>query len=82
MFESLLWVLLFAYCIMGFEICRKYEEITPPTVEDFCYITDNTYTKQEIVKMEADILLALEFELGNPTSNTFLRLNSDSFGAH
>ncbi|XP_024013278.1 putative cyclin-A3-1 isoform X2 [Eutrema salsugineum] len=54
-------------------IASKYEEITPPNVEDFCYITDNTYTKQEIVKMEADILLALEFELGNPTSNTFLR---------
>ncbi|KAG7536671.1 Cyclin-like [Arabidopsis suecica] len=54
-------------------IASKYEEITPPNVEDFCYITDNTYTKQEIVKMEADILLALRFELGNPTSNTFLR---------
>lgn len=53
--------------------CRKYEEITPPNVEDFFYITDNTYTKQEIVKMEADILLALQFELGNPTTNTFLR---------
>lgn len=63
------------------KFCRKYEEITPPNVEDFCYITDNTYTKQEIVKMEADILLALRFELGNPTSNTFLRLNFDSFGA-
>lgn len=43
-------------------------------MEDFCYITDNTYTKQEIVKMEADVLLALQFELGNPTTNTFLRL--------
>jgi len=28
--------------------CRKYEEISPPNVEDFCYITDNTYTKQEV----------------------------------
>ncbi|KAL0737017.1 hypothetical protein Bca4012_013227 [Brassica carinata] len=54
-------------------IASKYEEITPPNVEDFCYITDNTYTKQEVVKMEADILLALQFELGNPTTNTFLR---------
>ncbi|CAA7041630.1 unnamed protein product [Microthlaspi erraticum] len=54
-------------------IASKYEEITPPNVEDFCYITDNTYTKQEIVKMEADMLLALQFELGNPTNITFLR---------
>ena len=26
----------------------KYEEISPPNVEDFCYITDNTYMKQEV----------------------------------
>lgn len=35
---------------MGFLLgCRKYEEISPPHVEDFCYITDNTYTKQEVI---------------------------------
>ncbi|VVA92767.1 unnamed protein product [Arabis nemorensis] len=54
-------------------IASKYEEISPPKVEDFCYITDNTFTKQEVVKMEADILLALQFELGSPTIRTFLR---------
>ncbi|WZZ34045.1 hypothetical protein YC2023_017446 [Brassica napus] len=54
-------------------IASKYEEILPPNVEDFCYITDNTYTKQEIAKMAADILLALQFELGNPTTNIYLR---------
>ncbi|KAK3231280.1 hypothetical protein Dsin_003161 [Dipteronia sinensis] len=54
-------------------IASKYEEINPPNVEDFCYITDNTYTKQEIVKMEADVLKSLKFEMGNPTTKTFLR---------
>ncbi|OEL36241.1 Cyclin-A3-2 [Dichanthelium oligosanthes] len=54
-------------------IAAKYEEISPPHAEDFCYITDNTYTKQELVKMESDILKLLEFELGNPTIKTFLR---------
>nr|GMD50696.1 putative cyclin-A3-1 [Ipomoea batatas] len=54
-------------------IASKYEEISPPYVEDFCYITDNTYTKQEVVKMEEDVLNALKFELGNPTIKTFLR---------
>ncbi|KAF8776732.1 hypothetical protein HU200_003467 [Digitaria exilis] len=53
--------------------CRKYEEISPPHAEDFCYITDNTYTKQELLKMEGDILKLLKFELGNPTIKTFLR---------
>lgn len=54
-------------------IYRKYEEISPPHVEDFCYITDNTYTKEEVVKMEADVLNSLQFEMGNPTVKTFLR---------
>ncbi|XP_042500333.1 G2/mitotic-specific cyclin C13-1-like [Macadamia integrifolia] len=54
-------------------IASKYEEISPPHVEDFCYITDNTYTKQEVVKMETDILKFLNFEMGNPTIKTFLR---------
>ncbi|XP_029126017.1 cyclin-A3-4 isoform X1 [Cajanus cajan] len=52
---------------------RKYEEIKPPEIEDFCYITDNTYSKEEVVTMEADILKALKFELGGPTVKTFLR---------
>ncbi|CAK9139462.1 unnamed protein product [Ilex paraguariensis] len=54
-------------------IASKYEEISPPHVEDFCYITDNTYTKEEVVKMEADVLKCLKFEMGNPTIKTFLR---------
>ncbi|KAL6511603.1 Cyclin [Orobanche gracilis] len=54
-------------------IASKYEEISPPHVEDFCYITDNTYNKAEIVKMEADVLKALRFEMGSPTVMTFLR---------
>nr|CAD1819471.1 unnamed protein product [Ananas comosus var. bracteatus] len=54
-------------------IASKYEEISPPHVEDFCYITDNTYTKQEVVKMESDILNFLKFEMGNPTTKIFLR---------
>lgn len=53
--------------------CRKYEEINPPHVDDFCYITDNTYSKEEVVKMEADVLKSLRFEMGNPTVKTFLR---------
>ncbi|KAG5103374.1 hypothetical protein JHK84_048343 [Glycine max] len=54
-------------------IDRKYEEIKPPEVEDFCYITDNTYSKEEVVNMEAEILKALKFELGGPIVKTFLR---------
>ncbi|XP_047083815.1 cyclin-A3-2-like [Lolium rigidum] len=42
-------------------------------VGEYSDITDNTYTKQQVVKMEADILKLLKFEMGSPTARTFLR---------
>ena len=33
------------------DIARKYEEICAPQVEEFCYITDNTYFKEEVGPM-------------------------------
>jgi cyclin B len=40
-------------------IACKYEEIYPPIVKDFVYITDNAYTKDEILDMERDMLETL-----------------------
>ncbi|PHU04698.1 putative cyclin-A3-1 [Capsicum chinense] len=55
-------------------VASKYEEISPPHVEDFCYITDNSYTREEVVNMEKDLLNFLNFEISNPTTKTFLRI--------
>ncbi|KAK8658530.1 hypothetical protein V6N13_036733 [Hibiscus sabdariffa] len=55
-------------------IASKYEEITPPHIDDFCYITDNSYTKEEVVEMEKDVLKLLDFEIGVPTTRNFLRI--------
>ncbi|KAB2619452.1 cyclin-A3-1 [Pyrus ussuriensis x Pyrus communis] len=49
-------------------IASKYEEIDPRNVDELCDITENTYTKEEVIKMEADILKSLKFEMGNPTT--------------
>ncbi|CAJ2640931.1 cyclin-a3-1-like protein [Trifolium pratense] len=54
-------------------IASKYEEITPPEAVDFCKITDNTYDLAEVLKMEADILKSLNFEMGSPNVSTFLK---------
>lgn len=54
-------------------IASKYEEISPPKAVDFCQITDNTYELKQVIKMEADILKSLNFEMGNPHVNTFLK---------
>ncbi|KAG0498226.1 hypothetical protein HPP92_002917 [Vanilla planifolia] len=54
-------------------IAAKYEEICAPQVEEFCYITDNTYFKDEVLQMEAAVLKFLKFEMTAPTAKCFLR---------
>lgn len=44
-------------------ISTKYEEIYPPTVKDFVYITDNAYSKEEVLNMECDLLATLDFDI-------------------
>ena len=53
-------------------IASKFEEILPPEIADFTYITDDTYTKSQIVRMERLILKILDFNLSAPTSHVFL----------
>ncbi|CAH9127294.1 unnamed protein product [Cuscuta epithymum] len=54
-------------------IASKYEEICAPRVEEFCCITDNTYSREEVVKMESHVLNLLDFQLSTPTTKKFLR---------
>lgn len=54
-------------------IASKYEEVFPPLIGDFVYVTDHTYTKFQICQMEMKILQALEFGLGRPLPPHFLR---------
>lgn len=51
----------------------KYEEIYAPSAREFCFITDNTYTPQQLVQMEALVLSGLSFRLTLPTAKAFLR---------
>ena len=57
-------------------LASKYEEMYAPEVADFVYITDNAYTKKEILEMEGTILRALNFSFGRPLCLHFLRRNS------
>ncbi|TQE10580.1 hypothetical protein C1H46_003818 [Malus baccata] len=54
-------------------IASKYEEICAPRVEEFCIITDNTYSREEVLKMESQVLNFMHFQLSVPTIKTFLR---------
>jgi cyclin-A len=42
-------------------------------VDQFVYITDHTYTRDEVLATEEHVLAVLDFELTQPTAKTFLR---------
>ena len=54
-------------------ISTKYEEIYPPELKDLLSISENKFTKQEVLEMECQILTTLEFNFTVPTSLRFLQ---------
>ncbi|XP_067320677.1 G2/mitotic-specific cyclin-B1 [Anolis sagrei] len=54
-------------------VASKYEEMYPPEIGDFAFVTDQTYTKLQIRQMEMKILKSLDFNLGRPLPLHFLR---------
>ncbi|KAG2268422.1 hypothetical protein Bca52824_062977 [Brassica carinata] len=54
-------------------IASKYEEISAPRIEEFCFITDNTYTRDQVLEMENQVLAHFSFQIYTPTPKTFLR---------
>ena len=42
-------------------------------VDEFVRITDDSYTRDEVIQMEEHILELLDFELTQPTAKTFVR---------
>ena len=59
--------------VTAMSIACKYEEIYFPDLARFLDMTDNTYTREEMVGMEAQILKELDYTLGAPTNIFFLR---------
>ena len=57
--------------ITALMISCKHEEINVPKVDDFIYITDNAYTKDEVFEMENDVLSKLNFSLLYPSPIKF-----------
>ncbi|XP_050089772.1 G2/mitotic-specific cyclin-B2 [Anopheles aquasalis] len=54
-------------------IASKYEELFPPDIQDFVFITDDTYEKYQILEMEKEMVRALNFQMGKPLPTHFLR---------
>lgn len=58
--------------VVAMFIAAKFEEIHPPEVGDFVYISDNAYTKEEVLQMECSMLTVLAFNICCPTVAHFL----------
>lgn len=58
--------------VSGLLIAAKFEELCPPQINEFVYVTDRAYTKEEVIKMEVSMLTALEFKVCRPTAAHFL----------
>ena len=65
--------------ITALMIACKHEEIDLPKVDDFIYITDNAYTRNEVFKMENDVLNKLKFSLLFPSPIKFFELLANGF---
>ncbi|KAJ5894058.1 hypothetical protein N7495_005749 [Penicillium taxi] len=61
-------------------IAAKYEEITPPSINEIVFMVDNGYSRDEILKAEKFMLNILKFELGWPGPLSFLRRVSKADG--
>jgi len=58
--------------VVAMFIASKFEEINPPELHDWVYITDKAYTKQDVLDMECTMLTALNFQIVVPTAAAFL----------
>ena len=65
--------------ITALMIACKHEEIDLPKVDDFIYITDNAYTRNEVFKMENDVLNKLKFSLLFPSPIKFFEFLANGF---
>jgi len=53
-------------------IATKYEEIYPPELKDLLVVSENKFSKVEVLKMEMSMLQVLQFQVQAPSSYRFL----------
>ena len=53
-------------------ISTKYEEIYPPRLKELIQVSENKFTKEEILKLEQKVLQTLQFDFNSPSAYRFL----------
>lgn len=54
-------------------ISSKYEEIYPPDLNEFLQVSENKFTRQQVLDMEKDIFHKLNFMITVPSAYRFLQ---------
>lgn len=54
-------------------IAAKYEEIYPPDLHEFLQVSENKFTRQQVLDMEKEILHKLNFMITVPSAYRFLQ---------
>lgn len=54
-------------------IACKIDERIPPSLDDFVYVCDDAYSRQEIMAKERDMIETVDYDVGYPLSYRFLR---------
>lgn len=54
-------------------VASKFDERIPPYIDDFLYICDGAYSRDQLIYMEMNILKVCDFQLGISISYRFLR---------
>ena len=53
-------------------ISTKYEEIYPPRLKELIQVSENKFSKDEILKLEQKVLQILQFDFNSPSAYRFL----------
>jgi len=68
--------------VVAIFIAAKFEEINPPELHDWVYITDKAYTKEDVLTMECTMLTTLSFQIMVPTPAHFFPLFQKANGCN
>lgn len=54
-------------------LASKFDERLPPAIDDFLYVCDNAYHRDQFMAMERELFRSVGFDLGRPIAYRFLR---------
>lgn len=61
-------------------IASKFEDIRPPEIHEWVYLTDNAYKKEDLLTMECHMLSTLSFQIMVPTAPHFFEALQNANG--